>query len=177
MTKRLLLWRCTVNRWITLAAAVRSNACQEFSFILKTIKRTSGNHAYTMSSHKKYQRMTKLAASRPTSKIMSCGITVPPLPCKNTQPSPGTQTGAMKGDYAVNSTLIFHQQSFSRGRGVIFLNSSKTIHAVHLMCKKDYDCGLKRKWVTEEYCCLFNNPSCHGNCRADKKVLNDSRGC
>lgn len=37
-TKRLLLWRSTVNKWITLARVVHSHTCQEFSFIPKTIK-------------------------------------------------------------------------------------------------------------------------------------------
>lgn len=63
----------------------------------------------------------------------------------------------------------FHQMSFSRGKGW-FLNSSKWIHAVHLPGRDYEGCGLNGKWVTEEYCCLFNNPSRHGNCRADESV-------
>lgn len=110
LTKRLLPWRSTANKWIHLASVVRSHTC--WGFILKTIKRTSEN-LHIQWVHPEISTDNSIT-SLEASKIMSCGITV--SPCENSLPSPGTQLDSSDSDCtAAHSTLIFHQQSFSRG--------------------------------------------------------------
>lgn len=146
-----------------------SHTRQQFSFIPETIKGLVKICLYNELTQKTStdDQITGLEVSLRDNELRP--------PCENTQPSPGTQLVQWRVTVTVTVPLctpplfFFHQQSFSRGRKVIFFNSSKRIHAVQLVCKKDYDCGLERKRVTVVFCCLFNNPSCHGNCRADEK--------
>lgn len=172
--ERKLLWRDTVSKWVILASVGPSHTCQELSFILITIKGLVKIWLYNELTQKTFtdDQITRLEVSPQDNELWHYGGVLWEYTTISRD-----WTGAAEGDWLrrVHPTLsfslflFFHQQSCSRGRGVIFSTSSQTNHAVHLMCKKDDDCGLKRKWVTEEYCCLFNIPSCHGNCRADEK--------
>lgn len=124
--------------------------------------------------HKSQWAQTKISkddsvTSPEASRIMSCGITVSPY--DNGLPGLGIQLDSSDSDCtAAHSTLFFsHQQQFLKRKWF------SQIHAVHVTCKEEHNCDLKTKWVTVLYPLPNNRHSCHGNYRADKKVLDDLR--
>lgn len=143
-TKRLLLWRSTVNKWITLARVVHSHTCQEFSFIPKTIKGLVKICLYSELTQKIFtdDQITRLEVSLQDNELWHYCVhppTPPPSPpCENTQPSPGArlvQRRATVTAFAVHSTLFStNRVSQEEGECVFFFFTHHRQFLLYISC-------------------------------------------